>query len=264
MALGTKYFVEVVLLKICLGREDHFMLQGKVVVITGAAKGIGRYAARTFAQAGAKLGIIDIDAQRLQKVSEELRQMGAEVLPEYGDVSNEDEVHRMVNGVVSRFGSVDVLLNDAAVVTHFGWEQRWARIADMDKGFWDRVIQTNLGGTFLCTKHVLPHMEKRRSGHIINLHGGGHGVGACAYVVSKEAIRTFTQFVAEEEREWGICAVAIAPGGAIATEDAPDSVHQQMAGLDTLGNRFVLAAEVGMEMTGQLLTFNKGRLEIRQ
>jgi len=239
------------------------MLQGQVALITGAAKGIGRTIAHTFARAGAKLGIIDIDTKRLHRVTEELREMGAEVLPEFGDVSNEDEVRRMIDGVVTWFGCIDVLVNDAAVVTHFGWEPRWSRIADMDKGFWDRVIQTNLGGTFLCTKHVLPHMEARRSGHVINLHGGGHGVGACAYVVSKEAIRTFTQFVAEEEREWGICVLAVTPGGAIATEDAPEAVHQQMAGLDSLGNRFVLAAEAGMEMTGQLLTLKEGHLEIR-
>ena len=239
------------------------MLQGQVALITGAAKGIGRTIAHTFARAGAKLGIIDIDTKRLHRVTEELREMGAEVLPEFGDVSNEDEVRRMIDGVVTWFGCIDVLVNDAAVVTHFGWEARWSRIADMDKGFWDRVIQTNLGGTFLCTKHVLPHMEARRSGHVINLHGGGHGVGACAYVVSKEAIRTFTQFVAEEEREWGICVLAVTPGGAIATEDAPEAVHQQMAGLDSLGNRFVLAAEAGMEMTGQLLTLKEGHLEIR-
>ncbi len=234
------------------------MLEGRVALITGAAKGIGRTIAHTFARGGAKLGIVDIDTKRLLKVSEELRQMGAEVVPEFGDVSNEYEVRRMVDGVVARFGCIDVLVNDAAVVTHFGWEPRWPRITDMDKTFWDRVVQTNLGGTFLCTKHVLPHMEARRSGHIINLHGGGHGVGACAYVVSKEAIRTFTRFVAEEEREWGICVVAITPGGAIATEDAPKAVHQQMAGLDSLGNRFVLAAEAGMEMTGQLLTLKGG------
>ena len=152
------------------------MLRGQVAIITGVAKGIGRTIAHTFARAGAKLGIVDIDTKRLHRVTAELRQMGAEVLPVFGDVSNEDEVRRMIDGVVTRFGCIDVLVNDAAVVTHFGWEPRWSRIADMDKGFWDRVIQTNLGGTFLCTKHVLPHMEARRSGHIINLHGGGHGV----------------------------------------------------------------------------------------
>jgi NAD(P)-dependent dehydrogenase (short-subunit alcohol dehydrogenase family) len=204
------------------------MLHGQVALITGAAKGIGRTIAHTFARAGARLGIVDIDTKRLHKVSEELRQMGTEVLIEFGDVSNEYEVGRIVDGVLSRFG-----------------------------------CKTNLGGTFLCTNNVLPHMEARRSGHIINLHGGGHGVGACAYVVSKEAIRTFTRFVAEEEREWGICVVAVTPGGAVATEDAPAAVHQQMAGLDSLGNRFVLAAEAGMEMTGQLLTLKGGHLEIR-
>jgi len=156
------------------------MVQGQVAIITGAAKGIGRTIAHTFARAGAKLGIVDIDTKRLHKVSEELRQMGAEVLPEFGDVSNEYEVRRMVDGVVTRFGCIDVLVNDAAV-----------------------------------------------------------------------------------EREWEICVVAVTPGGAIATEDAPEAVHQQMAGLDSLGNRFLLAAEAGMEMTGQLLTLKEGRLEIR-
>ena len=102
-------------------------------------------------------------------------------------------------------------------------------------------------------------MEARRSGHIINLHGGGHGIGACAYVVSKEAILTFTRFVADEEREWNICLVAVSPGGAIATE----VIRRGMPGLDFVGDRFVLAAQSGMDFTGQLLTLKDGRLEIR-
>ena len=239
------------------------MLRGQVAIITGAAKGIGRYIAHNFAREGAKMVIVDVDTHRLNKVSEELRQIGADVLPEIADVRDEDEVRRMVDRAVTRFSRIDVLVNDAAMVTHFGWEPRWHRIRDMDKAFWDRVIQTNLGGTFLCTKHVLPHMEARRSGHIVNLHGGGHGGGACAYVVSKEAIRTFTRLVAEEEREWGICVVAVAPGGAIATEDAPEEVRQQMPGPESLENRFALAAEAGLDLTGQLLTLIDGRLEIR-
>src|SRR5713101_8377705 len=86
----------------------------------------------------------------------------------------------------------------------------------MEKSFWDRVIDTNLGGTFLCTKHALPHMERQRSGHIVNVLGGGTTFGTCAYAVSKEAIRVFTRHVAQEEKEYNICIVLTGPGAMVA------------------------------------------------
>src|SRR5581483_8840064 len=134
----------------------------------------------------------------------------------------------------------------AGVVTHFGWGvPRWPMVRDMEKDFWDKVMQTNLGGTFLCTKHALPYMQERRSGHIINLYGGSppKTLGSCVYSVSKDAIRTFTRFVAEEVREDNICVVSVSPGGAIATEDAPEAVRRIMPGPDSAGNRFIRGAE---------------------
>ena len=239
------------------------MMDGKVVIITGGAKGIGRYVAGTFAREGAKLAIADIDTMRLDKTFKELQDQGADVLAVRTDVRNEYDVRSLMAEVAGRFGKIDVLINNAGVVTHFQWGvARWPRIRDMDKDFWERVIQTNLGGTFLCTKHVLPYMEKRRSGHILNLHGGGSGDGACAYVVSKEAIRLFTRYVADEEKESNICVVAVAPGGAIATEDAPEEARRRMPGVELVGNRFVLAAQAGMELSGKLLTMKDGQLEV--
>jgi len=177
------------------------------------------------------------------------------------DVRNEDEVRSMVDQVVSRFGKIDVLVNNAGIVPHFQWgTPKWPRIRDMEQSFWDRVLGTNLGGTFLCTKHVLPHMEERRSGHVISLHGGG-GDRACAYVVSKEAIVVFSKFVAEEEREFGVCVVAMGPGGAIATETAPEEARQRMLTVDTIGNRFVLASQADISMSGKLLDLKDGRIE---
>ena len=167
----------------------------------------------------------------------------------------------MVDQVLSRFGKIDVLVNNAGIVPHFQWgSPKWPRIRDMEQSFWDRVLGTNLGGTFLCTKHVLPHMESRRSGHIISLHGGG-GPLACAYVVSKEAIVVFTRYVAEEEREFDVCVVAMGPGGAIATETAPEEARQRMPGVDSIENRFVLASQVDMSMSGKLLDLKNGRIE---
>ena len=238
------------------------MMQQKVVLITGAARGIGRYIAGTFAKEGVRLAVGDIES--LDAVSIELREMGVEVLPVIADVRDEDQVRAMVRQVVDHFGRIDTLVNNAGIVTHFSWSPRWPRIRDMDLGFWNNVLETNLGGTFLCTKHVLPQMQIQGSGHVINLYGGTDpkqmGTGACVYSVSKDAIRTFTGFVAEEERDSNICVVAVAPGSAIATEEAPEDVRQALPGPDFVGNAFVLASQLGMEHTGQLLQLEDDHL----
>lgn len=239
------------------------MLQEKIAVVTGGAKGIGRYAAHTLAQAGATVVIVDVDVERMHKTLRELRDLKFEAWALAADVRHEDEVRRMVHQVVDRFGQIDVLLNDAGIVPHFNWGiPRWPRVRFMSKDFWDSVIQTNLGGTFLCTKYVVPFMESRRAGNIVNLWGGGRAEnhGAAAYVVSKDAIRTFTRFVAEEEREWNVCVVAFSPKQAIATEDAPEEARKRLPGPECLGNGFVLAAQAGMELTGKTVEHREGTL----
>ena len=238
------------------------MLEGKVVVITGGAKGIGRHAATTFAQERARIVIADFDNERLAKTSSELGRV-AETLAVSVDVRDEDNARAMVEQAIDRFGRIDVLVNNAAIVPHFAWGiPRWPRIADMDKAFWERVIQTNLGGTFLCTKHVLPHMEERRSGHIINLYGGGgiKPAGACAYMVTKEAIRTFTRYVAEEVRESNVCVVIFSPRVPIVTEGAPLEALERLPGPEILGNAFVLAAELSMDQSGRCFAYQEGKL----
>jgi NAD(P)-dependent dehydrogenase (short-subunit alcohol dehydrogenase family) len=238
------------------------MLEGKVVVITGSAKGIGRHAATTFAQEKAKVVIADVDKERLEKASGELGQL-TDTFAVNADVRNEDDVKKMVEQALDRFGQIDILVNNAAIVPHFAWGiPRWPRIGDMDKAFWDRVIQTNLGGTFLCTKYVLSHMEARRSGHIVNLYGGG-GVkpaGACAYMVTKEAIRTFTRYVAEEARESNVCVVIFSPRVPIATEGAPEEALHRLPGPEILGKAFVLAAELPMNQSGRCFAYEEGKL----
>src|SRR4030095_1293561 len=222
------------------------MLQGKIVIVTGGAKGIGRYAAHTLAQAGGTVIIVDVDVERLHKTLGELRDLKFEAWALAADVRHEDEVRRMVHQVVDRYGQIDVLVNDAGIVPHFNWGiPRWPRVRFMSKDFWDNVIQTNLGGTFLCTKYIVPFMEARRSGNIVNLWGGGRAEnhGAAAYVVSKDAIRTFTRFVAEEEREWNVCVVAFSPKQAIATEDAPEEGQKRLPGPELLGHGFCAGAE---------------------
>ncbi|HEY3303073.1 MAG TPA: SDR family oxidoreductase [Candidatus Binatia bacterium] len=238
------------------------MLEGKVVVVTGGGQGIGRHAAKTFVDEKAKVVIADFDKKRLEKTASELSR-GTETLGVEADVRDEEQVRNMVKRAIDRFGRIDVLVNNAAIVPHFAWGiPRWPRIADMDKAFWERVIQTNLGGTFLCTKHVLPHMEAKKSGHIINLYGGG-GVkpaGACAYMVTKEAIRTFTRYVAEEVRESNVCVVIFSPRVPIATESAPEEALRRLPGPEILGKGFVLAAELPMDQSGRSFAHEDGRL----
>jgi len=238
-------------------------LRGQVAVVTGGARGVGRAIATSFAREGAKLGLVDLDAERLAKTAGELRDLGAEVLAVTADVSNEDDVRRLMRQVVDTYGRLDVQVNNAGIATHGAWVAPWPSIRDMDQSFWDRVVQTNLGGTFLCTKHALEYMRPRRSGHIISLYGGGDvkRPGTCVYMVTKEAIRTFTRFVAEEERDANICILVVNPGAAIATEDAPEEVRKSMPGPDYIGNGFVQAAEAGMDMSGQLYTAAGGQLK---
>jgi 3-oxoacyl-[acyl-carrier protein] reductase len=244
------------------------MDRDSVVIVTGAARGIGRHIAHTFAQEGARLALADVEP--LDRVTGEVRGMGAEVLPASVDVRNEAEVADFVRRVEQTFGRIDVLVNNAGIVTHFGGSfgadgaPAWPRIRDMEQSFWDRVIETNLRGTFLCTKHVLPVMERQRSGHVLALSGGGTVTvhGTCAYVVSKNAITTFCRYVAEEEREWNVCVVAVSPGSAIATEETSEGARRRLPGPESLGMGFVLAAQVGMELSGQQLVIRSGKPEV--
>jgi NAD(P)-dependent dehydrogenase (short-subunit alcohol dehydrogenase family) len=238
-------------------------VQGRVVIVTGGAKGIGRYAAHTLAKAGAKVVLADADAERLQQTLGEVKKLGAQALAVATDVRDEKDVRRLVFEVADRFGQIDALINDAGIVPHFNWGiPRWPRVRLLSYDFWNSVIQTNLGGTFLCSKYVVPFMEKRRSGNIVNLWGGGRpeNHGAAAYVVSKDAIRTFTKYLAEEEREWNVCVVAFSPKQAIATEDAPEEARKRLPGPESLGNGFLLAAQAEMELTGKTVEHRDGKL----
>lgn len=234
-------------------------LKDKVVVVTGSAGGIGRYAAKTFAWEGAK--VVTADVKTLDTVASELEEIGVEHLEVPTDVRDEASVKNLVAKAMDRFGRIDVLHNNAAIVSHFQWGlPLWPKIRDMDKEFWDRVMNTNMGGIFLCTKHVLPHMEEQRSGHIVNTMGGGMST----YGISKSAIPHFTRVVAAEEKEFNICVVTINPGAQIATEEAPEEARARMPGPDFAGNRFVLAAQAPMEMSGEHLNVEDGKLVTRR
>ena len=240
------------------------MLQDKVVVITGSGQGIGKHAAKTFAHEKARIVVADFNDELAKKTADETGQL-TESMAAHVDVRDENSVEKLFGEVLNRFGQIDVLINNAAIVPHFAWNiPRWPLIADMPVEFWDRVIYTNLYGTFFGTKHVIPHMAKRKSGHIINLYGGG-GVkpgGAGTYMVTKDGIRTFTRYVAEEVRDSNICVVTFSPRVPIATETAPEEALKRLPGPDILGQGFVLAAQLPMEQSGKCFAHENGKLVV--
>ena len=238
------------------------MLEGKVVVITGSGQGIGKHAARTFAQEKAKVVIADFNLDLAKKTAAEI-DASTESIAIDTDVRSEDSVKKMIDEVIHRCGQIDIMMNNAAIVPHFAWNiPRWPLIADMPVDFWNRVIHTNLYGTFFGTKHVIPHMAKRKSGHIINLYGGG-GVrpgGAATYMVTKDGIRTFTRYVAEEVRDDNICVVTFSPRVPIATETAPEEALKRLPGPEILGQGFVLCAQLPMAQSGKCFAYENGKL----
>ena len=238
------------------------MLEGKVVVITGSGQGIGKHAARTFAQEKATVVIADFNLDLAKKTAAEIG-ASTESIAIDTDVRSEDSVKKMIDEVIHRCGQIDIMMNNAAIVPHFAWNiPRWPLIADMPVDFWNRVIHTNLYGTFFGTKHVIPHMAKRKSGHIINLYGGG-GVrpgGAATYMVTKDGIRTFTRYVAEEVRDDNICVVTFSPRVPIATETAPEEALKRLPGPEILGQGFVLCAQLPMAQSGKCFAYENGKL----
>lgn len=235
------------------------MMNGRVVLITGSGKGIGRFMAGSFARNGARVVVNDIAP--LDNVTREVKEAGADILAIQADVRDEAQVKSMIDRTVQHFGRIDVLVNNAAIVTHFQWGiTPWPRIRDLDKSFWDRVIETNLTGTFLCSKYALPHMEAQRSGHIISTMGGSSpgSIGASPYPITKDALRTFTRFLAEEERPYNVCVVMLRPGAQIATEEAPEEARKRMPGPDVIGDRFVICATADMSLSGNLLDVKGG------
>ncbi len=242
-------------------------VKGKTVIVTGAARGHGRSIAVAFASQGAALALVDVAP--LDHTLADCRAYEGEVVAVPTDLRRPNDVRAMVEQVHDQFGRIDVLVNDAGIVTHFRYgEPRWPRIADMDPEFFDNVMRTNLMGTFLTTKYVLPYMEAQGGGHIINFGQGSIGrpvergdPGAAVYHVSKLAIRAFTHEVAIEELDKNVCVVSFGPGGP--GGETPDEVRASAAKINMdLGMRVVAAAEAPMELTGRMVSVRDGKLAL--
>lgn len=186
-------------------------MQGKVVLITGAAMGLGLAAAQELARQGARLALVDYNEQSLneaqQAINKELAE--AEVLTIVADVSDEAAVRRYVEQTVARFGRIDGFYNNAGI------EGKQASITEYDLAVFKKVIDINLMGVYYGLRYVLPVMQKQGYGRIVNVAsvGGIRGVlNQMPYVASKHAVSGMTKNAALEYGRYGITTNAIAPG----------------------------------------------------
>lgn len=186
------------------------VLEGKSIVVTGAAKGQGAGVARRFAAEGASVALFDVLDDAGRETAAAIEGDGGAVCYLHCDVADEGDVAAAIGKAAQRFGRLDVLYNNAAII-------RYGRmIADMDVADWDRTLAVNLRGPFLCTKYALPHLIQAGGGAVINIssHGAFQAmpVGIADYGTSKGALITFTHYVASEYGRHNVRANCIAPG----------------------------------------------------
>lgn len=192
-------------------------LQGKVAIITGAARGIGKAAAVALAKEGVHIGLLARTEETLKEVAAELQDLGVQAAYAVVDVSSQEQVEAGIAAITKELGTADILINNAGVAT-FG------TIMEMDPEEWKRMIDINLLGTYYVTRAVLPQLIEKNGGDIINIsstNGLNGAATASAYSASKFAVIGFTESLAQEVRRNNIRVSALTPS-TVATDLALD------------------------------------------
>jgi 3-oxoacyl-[acyl-carrier protein] reductase len=246
--------------------EEGLKLTGKVVLVTGAAQGIGRAIALLLARNGADIVVSDINLEKAEETAKEIRAIGPKAMALKVDVSNLSDVERMVGDILEKLAKIDILVNNAGIT-------RDKLILRMTEEDWDAVLGVNLKGTFNCTKAVIRHMAKQRSGKIVNIAsvvGEMGNAGQANYSASKAGVIGLTKTIAREYAQRGINVNAIAPGyiETPMTKALPEKAKEELKKLipmerlgkpeDVAEAALFLVSEESNYITGQVLNVNGG------
>jgi 3-oxoacyl-[acyl-carrier protein] reductase len=182
-------------------------LDGRVALVTGAARGIGAATAQRLAQEGARVALADLDQAGVEQTAQQIAQSGAEAIGLACDVSDADAVQRTVDAAVERFGQLDILVNNAGIIR----DNLLFKMTDDD---WDRVLNVHVRGAFLCSRAAQKVMVPRKYGRIISLSSTSAlgNRGQANYSAAKAALQGLTRTLAIELGPFGITANAVAPG----------------------------------------------------
>jgi 3-oxoacyl-[acyl-carrier protein] reductase len=242
-------------------------LKNKVAVITGGAQGIGRAIALGMAREGAKVVVADLQSEKARSVADEVKILGGDALGFEVNVADESSVKRLSEATFAQFGRVDILVNDAGVYLK-------SSVVDMSEADWDRTLDINLGGNFLCCRAFVPAMREQKSGRILSMASGiGHyGMKQFShYAASKAAIIGFVKSLARELGPDGITVNAICPGSANTAmprghrseEEVMQRLHSTplphvLEPEDIAGPILFLASDAAAYITGQSYNINCG------
>lgn len=242
------------------------MLKNKVAIVTGGGSGLGEAACKLFAQNGAKVVVTDFNFESGVKVHTEINKLGQESIPMKVNVADRESVDAMVKDVISTFGKIDILINNAGITKD-------KTLVKMTQQQWDDVIAVNLTGVFNCTQAVITYMIEQKFGRIINtssIVGRMGNVGQTNYAATKAGIIGMTQTWAKELGRKGITSNAVAPGfiATPMTAAMPPEILDKMAKMvplqrlgepEDIANTYLfLASDMGKYVNGAVIDVNGG------
>lgn len=188
-------------------------IEGKVVVITGASSGLGEASARLLSTEGAHVALGARRRDRIESLAQALTATGGKAIAVATDVTDRDQVATLVDAAVEAFGRIDVMINNAGLMPQ-------ARLERLDIDDWDRMIDVNIKGVLYGIAAALPHMQRQKAGHIINVSSvAGHkvGPGSAVYAATKHAVLALSEGLRQEVKPYNIRTTVISPG-AVLTE----------------------------------------------